>query len=64
MDQEVIVRYTQIMKQHKQFRNLANLDWVKAQSRDLVILTVIDWIKRPKGDKRKLAKYLAGVASG
>ena len=31
VDQEVIVRYTQIMKQHKNFWNLANLDWVRAQ---------------------------------
>ena len=30
VDQEVIVRATQIVKQHKQFWNLANLDWVKA----------------------------------
>ena len=63
VDQEVIVRYTQIVKQHKQFRNLANLDWVEAQSRDLVIPTVIDWIKWPRGDGRTLAEYLAGVAS-
>ena len=26
VDQEVIVRYNQIVKQHKNFRNLANLD--------------------------------------
>ena len=32
VDQEVIVRYTQIVKQHRNFRNLANQDWVKAQS--------------------------------
>ena len=32
VDQEVIVRYTQIVKQYKQFQNLANLDWVKAQN--------------------------------
>ena len=63
MDQEVIVRYTQIVKQHKNFRNLANLDWVEAQSRDPVIPAVINWIKWPKGDKRTLAKYLTGVAS-
>ena len=63
VDQEVIVRYTQIMKQHKQFCNLANLDWVEAQRRDPVIPTIIDWIKRPKGDRRTLAEYLAGVAS-
>ena len=63
VDQEVIVRYTQIVKQHKHFRNLANLDWVEAQSRDPVIPTVIDWIKRPRGDRRTLTKYLARVAS-
>ena len=63
MDQEVIVWYTQIVKQHKNFRNLANLDWVEAQRRDPVIPTIINWIKRPRGDKRMLAKYLTGVAS-
>ena len=63
MDQEVIVRYTQIVKQHKNFRNLANLDWVEAQRRDPVIPTVIDWIKQPRGDRRMLAEYLARVAS-
>ena len=30
VDQEVIVRYTQIVKQHRNFRNLANQDWVRA----------------------------------
>ena len=44
VDQEVIIRYTQIIKQHKHFRNLANLDWVEAQSRDPVIPQVIKWI--------------------
>ena len=44
VDQEVIVRATQIVKQHKQFRNLANLDWVKAQSKDPIIPQVIKWI--------------------
>ena len=63
VDQEVIVRYTQIMKQHKQFQNLANLDWVKAQSKDPVIPQVIKWINWPRGDQRKLEEYLAGVAS-
>ena len=41
VDQEVIVRHTQIVKQHKNFRNLANQDWVKAQSRDPIIPQVI-----------------------
>ena len=63
MDQEVIVQYTQIVKQHKNFWNLANLNWVEAQRRDPFIPTVINWIKQPRGDKRTLAEYLTGVAS-
>ena len=63
VDQEVIVQYTQIVKQHKQFWNLANLDWVKAQSKDPVIPQVIKWINRPRGDHRKLEEYLPRVAS-
>ena len=63
VDQEVIVWYTQIMKQHKNFQNLANLNWVEAQRRDPVIPAVINWIKRPRGDKRTLAEYLTRVAS-
>ena len=63
MDQEVIVRYTQIMKQHKNFRNLANQDWVRAQTKDPVIPHVIKWIQRLRKDHRKLEEYLAGVAS-
>ena len=63
VDQEVIVRYTQIMKQHKNFWNLANQDWVRAQSKDPVIPQVIKWIQRPRKDHRKLEEYLVGVAS-
>ena len=51
------------MKQHKNFRNLANQDWVRAQSRDPIIPQVIKWINRPKEDRRKLEEYLAGVTS-
>ena len=63
VDQEVIVRYTQIVKQHKNFRNLTNLAWVEAQRKDLVITAIINWIKQPREDKRRLAEYLTGVAS-
>ena len=41
VDQVVIVLYTQIVKQHKQFHNLANLDWVEAQRKDPIIPTVM-----------------------
>ena len=63
IDQEVIVRYTQIVKQHKNFRNLANQDWVKAQSGDPIIPQVIKWIQWPREDRRKLEEYLGQVAS-
>ena len=63
MDQEVIVRYTHIVKQHKNFRNIANQDWVRAQSKDPVIPHVIKWIQRLRKDHRKLEEYLTGVAS-
>ena len=61
VDQEVIVQYTQIVKQHRNFWNLANQDWVRAQSKD--IPQVIKWIQWPREDSRKLKEYLAGVAS-
>ena len=63
VDQEVIVWYTQIVKQHRNFWNLANQDWVRAQSGDPIIPQVIKWIQWPRKDCRKLKEYLAGVAS-
>ena len=63
MDQEVIVQYNQIVKQHKNFCNLANQDWVESQEKDPVIPTVINWVKRSKEDKRTLVECLTGVAS-
>ena len=63
VDQEVIVRYNQIVKQHKNFCNLTNLYWVESQKRDPVIPTVINWVEQPKGDKRTLVECLTRVAS-
>ena len=60
VDQEVIVRAAQIVKQHKKFCNLANSDWVKAQQRDPVIPHVIAWINQTRGDRRNLTEYLNG----
>ena len=63
VDQEVIDQYTQIVKQHRNFRNLANQDWVRAKSGDPIIPQVIKWIQRPREDRRKLKEYLARVSS-
>ena len=61
VDQEVIVRATQIVKQHKKFCNLTNSDWVEAQQRDPVIPHVVAWINQPRGDRRNLTEYLNGL---
>ena len=58
VDQEVIVRATQILKQHKKFCNLANSDWVKAQQKDPVIPHVIAWINWTRDDSRNLTECL------
>ena len=58
VDQEIIVRHTHIVKQHKKFRNLANGGWVAAQNRDPVIPLVKEWVDRPKDDTRKLEEFL------
>ena len=58
VDQEIIVRHTQIVKQHKKFRNLANGNWVAAQNRDPVIPLVKEWVDRPKNNTRKLEEFL------
>ena len=63
VDQEVIVQYTQIVKQHRNFWNLANQDWVRGQSGDPIIPQVIKWIQWPRKDHRKLKEYLVRVAS-
>ena len=63
VDQEVIVWYTQIVKQHKNFWNLANQDWVTAQSKDPIIPHVIKWIQQPRKDHSKLGEYLVRVVS-
>ena len=63
VDQEIIVRHTHIVKQHKKFRNLANGSWVAAQDRDLVIPLVKEWVDRPKNDTRKLEEFLGDRVS-
>ena len=60
VEQEIIVRHTHIVKQHKKFRNLANGAWVAAQERDAVIPLVKEWLKRPRNDTRKLEEFLDG----
>ena len=62
-NQEIIVRSHQLVKQDKNFRNLMNRDWADAQAKDPVIRHVIEWIERPRNDKRTLDEFLKGRVS-
>ena len=63
VNQEIIVRHTHIVRQHKKFRNLTNRSWVAAQNRDLVIPLVKEWVDRPKNDTRRLEEFLGDRVS-
>ena len=58
IDEEVIVRVHQMVRQDKHFQNLMNQDWVVTQMQDLVISKVIGWIQRPKMNKSTLDEFL------
>ena len=48
IDEDVILRAHQLVKQDKRFRNLMNQNWVHSQTEDPVICHVIDWIQCPR----------------
>ena len=57
-NQECIVQSHQLVKQDKNFHNLINRDWKDSQAKDPVIRHAIDWIERPRDDKRTFDEYL------
>ena len=58
VEEEVILRAQQMVRQDKCFRNLMNRDWVNTQMQDPVISQVIGWIQRPKPDKITLDEFI------
>ena len=58
IEEEVILRAQQMVRQDKHFRNLRNQDWVDTQMQDLVISQVIGWIWRPKTNKSTLDEFM------
>ena len=44
IDEDVILRAHQLVKQDKRFQKLMNWNWVHNQMEDPVICHVIDWI--------------------
>ena len=60
VDQEVILRTTQLAHQDKKFRNLHTEDWWQAQQMDPVIPHVLEWLRLPKNDRTRLKDFLRG----
>ena len=58
INKDIILCAYQMVKHGKQFQNLMNLNWVRAQMQDPVLCHVINWIKWLKADKWTLDEYL------
>ena len=58
IEEEVILRAKQLVRQDKCFRNLMNWDWVDTQMQDPVISQVIRWIWRPKTKRSTLDEFM------
>ena len=58
VEQEVILRVTQLARQDKKFRNLDTEDWRQAQQMDPVIPHVLEWFRLPKNDRTRLKDFL------
>ena len=58
IEEEVILRAQQMVRQDKCFRNLMNQDWVDTQMQDSVLSQVIGWIWRPKTNKSTLDEFM------
>ena len=63
VDQEVILRTTQLAHQDKKFCNLWTEDWWQAQQMDPVIPHVLEWLRLPKNDRTQLKDFLRGKVS-
>ena len=50
INEDVILRAHQLVKQDKRFRNLINRNWVLSQMNDLVLHHVVEWIQRPRAN--------------
>ena len=58
IDEDVILRAHQLVKQDKHFRNLMNRNWVHSQMEDPVIRHVIDWIRCPQVNTNTLDEFM------
>ena len=58
INEDVILRAHQLVKQDKHFRNLMNQNWVFSQMSDSVIRHVIGWILCPRANTNMLDEFM------
>ena len=58
INEDVILRVHQLVKQDKWFRNLMNWNWVLSQMNDLVLRYVVEWIRHPRANTNTLDEFM------
>ena len=58
INEDVILRAHQLVKQDKRFRNLMNRNWVLSQMNDPVQCYVVEWIQRPRANTNTLDEFM------
>ena len=58
INEDVVLRTHQLVKQDKRFRNLMNQNWVLSQMNDPVLRYVVEWIRRPRANTNTLDEFM------
>ena len=58
INEDVILRAHQLVKQDKRFRNLMNQNWILSQMNDPVLCHVVEWIRRPWANTNTLDEFM------
>ena len=58
INEEVVLRAHQLVKQDKRFRNLMNQNWVLSQMNDPVLRYVVEWIRHPRANTNTLDEFM------
>ena len=58
INEDVVLRAHQLVKQDKWFRNLMNRNWVLSQMNDPVLHYVVEWIRHPRANTNTLDEFM------
>ena len=58
INEDVVLRAHQLVKQDKRFWNLMNRNWVLSQMNDPVLHYVVEWIRHPRANTNTLDEFM------